>query len=391
MVVKALRKKPWFAYFPSDYRWSFNLLMALSSATAGAADIGEVYQVLRRLKKVGDDNLWFREWARMGDRVRALGMAQERRGDRISAADTYKRAGNYYQVGERFRFPKDKKALTAYRKSIDCFHRYARLTDRPRIEVVDIPYEKGKKLAAYFVHAENTRKPRPPVVVLYNGFDGTKEMSYLWAGQALLRRGMSCLIADSPGVGESIRFRRIHLRYNLEDAGSAILDHLEKRKDVNAKRAAIMAPSLGGYYAPRTASMERRFKACVAWGAIWDYHAIWKQRIEAAFKSQLPVPGHHLTWSFNVKTLDEALQKLEGFRLDGVVQKMRCPFLLVHGEEDQQISLKDARALFNAVGSKDKTLKVFKGPEGGAQHCHMDYLSPVVAYMADWLKDKLGA
>ncbi|MFP6869710.1 MAG: alpha/beta hydrolase [Nitrospinota bacterium] len=392
MVVKAIRNKSWFAYFPGDYRWSFNVVAAMAGASAGASDIGEIDQICRRLMRdVGNDGLWFREWIRMADRLRKSALSEERMGNALSAASFHKRASNYYQMGDRFRFPKDKKALDAYRLSIDSFKRYARLTDRPRIQVVEIPFEGKKKLPAYFVPAEKTRKAKPPVVVLYNGFDGTKEMSLNWAADAFTRRGMSCLIVDSPGVGESIRFRKIHLRHDYEVAGSAALDYLEKRKDVNAKRAAIVAPSLGGYYAPRTASMEPRFKACVAWGAIWDYHATWSRRIKAAFHSQLPVPGHHLTWSFNVKTLDEALNKLEGFRLDGVVQKMKCPFLLVHGVDDQQIPMKDAKALYRAVGSKDKTMRVYKGLDGGAQHCHIDYISPVVQYMGDWLKEKLKA
>ncbi len=392
MVVKAIRNKTWLAYFPEDYRWSYNIMAAMAGASSGASDIGEIDQICRRLaRRVGDDKLWFREWCRWADRLRKNGMAEERRGHTLSAAASHRRASNYYQMADRFRFPKDKAALDAYRLSIDSFKRFARLTERPRIEPVDIPFEGRKKLAAYFTPAENTRKAKPPCVVLYNGFDGTKEMSLNWAADAFTRRGMSCLIVDSPGVGESIRFRKIHLRHDYEVAGAAALDYLEKRKDVNARRAAIVAPSLGGYYAPRTASMEPRFKACVAWGAIWDYHATWSRRIKASFRSQLPVPGHHLTWSFNVKTLDEALKKLEGFRLDGVVQKMKCPFLLVHGVDDQQIPMKDARALFRAVGSKDKTMKVFTGLDGGAQHCHLDYISPVVHYIGDWLKEKLKA
>ncbi|MDA1000426.1 MAG: alpha/beta hydrolase [bacterium] len=392
MVVKAIRKRPWFAYFPEDYRWSFNISIALSMAVTGGTDPGEIFQAARRLeKKVGDDGLWVREWTRLGDRVQKEAASAERKGQHLSAAGHYVRAAVYLQMADRFAFPKNKEALDLYRRSIGCFHKYVQLNDGPRTEIVDIPLEGKKKMAAYFVHAQTTRKKRPPVVVMYNGFDGTKEMSYVMAAEALSRRGMSALIMDSPGIGESIRFRGIHLRHDYEVAGGAALDWLEKRKDVNAGRAGVFAPSLGGYYTSRTASMEPRFKACCAWGAIWDYHATWKRRIEAAFHSQLPVPGDHLTWSFGVKTLDEALERLEGFRLDGIVQRMRCPFLLAHGEDDQQISLKEAKALYRAVGAKDKTLKVFNGEDGGAQHCHMDYVSTPLAYMADWLAEKLGA
>ena len=160
---------------------------------------------------------------------------------------------------------------------------------------------------------------------------------------------------------------------------------------MNARRAGVMAISLGGYYAPRNAAMEKRFKACVAWGAQWDYQKIWKDRIAAAYKTALSVPGHHLTWIFNVKTMDQALEKLEGFKLGGVVEKMRCPFLLVHGQDDQQIPMSVARKLFKAVGSKDKTFKVFTGKEGGAQHCQADNTALGVSYIHDWLKEKLGA
>ena len=93
----------------------------------------------------------------------------------------------------------------------------------------------------------------------------------------------------------------------------------------------------------------------------------------------------------DVKTMDEALVKLEGFKLGGVVEKMRCPFLLTHGADDKQISLRDARRLFRAVGSKDKTMKVFTVAEGGAQHCQRDNLAIGTAYIFDWLTEKLGA
>jgi len=391
MAVRALRKVPWLIYFKDDYRWSFNVHIALAMGRSGGGDIGEVDQVCRVLqKKSGDEAAWFREWKRMGDRLRLRGEEDLKKGRRLSAANSFQRACTYYQMGERFRLPKDKAALGAYKESIRCFRRYAALTDRPSITPVEIPFGR-KRLPGYLIPPQGKAKAKPPVVVLYNGFDGTKEMSVNWAADTLTRRGMAVAAVDSPGVGEAIRFRRIHLRYDVEVAGTAVLDWLERRRDVNARRAAIMAPSLGGYYAPRTASMEPRFKACVAWGAIWDYHAIWKKRIEAAFRMQLPVPGDHLCWSLKTKTLEQALKKLEKFKLDGVVQRMRCPFLLVHGVDDQQIPISDARACHRAVGSEDKTLKVFRGPDGGAQHCNTDYLAPVVDYMADWLKEKLRA
>ncbi|MDP7169022.1 MAG: prolyl oligopeptidase family serine peptidase [Nitrospinota bacterium] len=390
--VKATGKAEWFTYFPDDYRWSASVCMLISAAQWGGSDIGEVDRVGRVLRKrIGDDELWFREWIKMGGQVRALGMAEERRGNRLSAAAHFKRACLYYQIGDRFRQPKDKKALSAFRTSVDCFHRYLRLTDRPRTEHVTIITHDGEKLPAYFVHAENTRKAKPPVVVLFDGLDTSKEIVSTRAADGLSRRGMSCLFVDGPGTGEAIRFHKSYLRHDYEAAGSAAIDYLETRKDVNTKKAGIMAVSLGGYYAPRCASMDRRFKACVAWGAIWDYHGTWKGRFDSQGKAAQGVPTDYIHWVLNTKSEREALDKLEGFKLDGVVQKMRCPFLLTHGEDDRQISLRDARALYRAVGSKDKTMKIFTRETGGAQHCQNDYLSVGLPYMQDWIGKKLGA
>jgi fermentation-respiration switch protein FrsA (DUF1100 family) len=103
----------------------------------------------------------------------------------------------------------------------------------------------------------------------------------------------------------------------------------------------------------------------------------------------MSVPGHHIMWILGVDSLPEALRRLEGFRLDGVVQRMRCPFLLTHGADDEQIPMADARALFTAVGSADKTFRVFTAEEGGAQHCQRDYLTLGNTAIFDWLAEKL--
>ena len=381
----------WFTYFPDDYRWSSGLVNCLSVAPWGGADIGEVDQVGRKLKiDVGNDALWFREWIKMADKVRKLAISEERKKNNFSASYHHKRAAMYYQIGERYRTPKDAKAKAAYKLALDSFKRFARLTDRPKIEPVEVPFENGTSLPGYFVHAENTKKSKPPVVVYFDGLDITKEIQYCRGVEEIVRRGMSCLVMDGPGTGEAIRFRKQYLRYDYEVAGSAAMDYLESRKDVNSKKVGVVAISLGGYYAPRIASMEKRYKACVAWGACWDYHAQWKKRVAASMKTELSVPGHHILWVFNTKNYEETFQKLEGFRLDGVVQQMRCPFLLTHGIDDKQVSTRDAKLLYNAVGSKDKTLKIFSVKEGGSQHCQRDNLSLGVTYISDWLKKKLN-
>lgn len=389
MDTIAPKEANWFTYFPEDYRWSAAVCGIIATAGMGGSDIGEVDRAGRRLRaRLGDDDAWFEEWCRVADTVRELGEKAEAAGNRYTAASAYLRSCCYYQWGERFRTPKDEAALNAYKTAVDCFQKFVRLTDRPRIEIVEVPYE-GKSLPGYFVHAENSTLERKPAMVFFDGLDITKELQFVRGVPELVRRGISCLVMDGPGTGEAIRFRDMPLRHDYEVAGGACIDYLETRDDVDPARIGVMAVSLGGYYAPRCASMEHRFKACIAWGAIWDYHATWKKRIDARFRASMSVPGHHISWILGVDTLAEALEKLEPFKLDGVVQKMRCPFLLTHGADDEQIPMEDAEALYNACGSADKTLRVFTTEEGGAQHCQRDYPSIGISTMFDWLTEKL--
>src|SRR6187399_2932202 len=92
-----------FTYFPENYRWSHGLLIGLNTAPWGGAEIGEVNRIGLRLKdKVGDDDAWFREWAREAGTVAERGRARIAEGHAVSGAQYLQRACVYYHVGERF-------------------------------------------------------------------------------------------------------------------------------------------------------------------------------------------------------------------------------------------------------------------------------------------------
>ena len=220
-------------------------------------------------------------------------------------------------------------------------------------------------------------------MVFFDGFDVTKELQYGYAVPDLAARGVGCLIVDGPGNGESVRFRNLPLIAETEHYATPVYEYLAGRREFDPRRIGVMALSLGGYYAPRAASLEPRYACCVAWGAQWDYHDIWARRLEQLDSGKvlsLSVPPEHLQWVLGVDSRAAALKKLEGFRLDGIVQKMQCPFLMVHGEGDEQIPLALAEKCFAAVGSKQKTLKVFTREEGGFHHCQVDDITIGVHY-----------
>jgi dienelactone hydrolase len=393
-ACRVRKDDPAFIYFPTDYRWSMGLLLCLSGAPWGGAEIDEVNRVGRALAgNVGDDDAWFEEWARMGERVEARGHEAQAAGHKLTAAAALMRAAHYYQTGERFLQPKSERGMDVYRKSVALFRDAVATLRRPRVEPVEVPYGDGS-LPALLVHADEAAtggRPAPAMVFL-DGFDITKEIQYFKGVPDLVARGIACLIVDGPGNGESVRFRNLPLIAETEHYAGAAYDYLAGRREIDARRIGVVAISLGGYYAPRAASLDQRFACCIAWGAQWDYHDVWARRLEALDSGKvlsLSVPPEHLMWVLGVPDRAAALKKLEGFRLDGIVQRMTCPFLLLHGEGDEQIPLATAEKCFAAVGSKHKTFKVFKREEGGFHHCQVDNVTLGVTYMWDWVADVL--
>ena len=169
----------YFMYFPGNYRWSAAFVNMLGRAAYGGADISELHKIGRALagKAAEDDEAWFDACVSVADEVRGHAERFAASGHAASAAAFYLRACHYYQMGKRFRTPKDKTALDAYRTAVDCFHRFAALAD-VKIEIVEVPFE-GKSLPGYFVHARNRRSARAPCVVFFDGLDVTKEPAAL--------------------------------------------------------------------------------------------------------------------------------------------------------------------------------------------------------------------
>src|ERR1700681_1765004 len=106
MLVADRKDELAFLYFPDNYRWSMGLLICLSGAPWGGAEIDEVNRVGRAFRgKVGDDDAWFEEWTRMGDLIEARGRVAEKVWHKLTAASCFLRATRYYQTGERFLQP----------------------------------------------------------------------------------------------------------------------------------------------------------------------------------------------------------------------------------------------------------------------------------------------
>ena len=383
-----------FEYFPSNYSWSLGVLMA--SQLGG--ELTEIESACRALRSVAampgakDDptaqQAWTDGWGELATRVEGFARRDEAEGHNWSAGRKFLRASIYWFTAERMTSHKTPAKMQLYEAMIRCFTRGVELREDP-IELVEIPYE-GTTLPALFYRAP---QPGPrPAMIHFDGFDVTKEWMHLSGiSKEFAQRGISTLMVDHPGIGAAIRRQGLAMNFDSERWARAALDWLETLAVVDPKRIGVIAMSLGGYYAPRAAAFEPRLACCVAWGARWDNDGS-HGRILRDPNAPRSVTGwlDHALWYYGAADKEQAAQRIAQMTLDGVVNRIRCPLLVAHGENDRQVPLEQAeRTVREAVMSPKATLRIFVEAEGGVEHCSGDQFSVAIDAMTDWVADVL--
>lgn len=380
-----------FKYFPTNYVWN----LAVDLAIEMGARIGEIEEMCAPLLEASKQpdaagTAAFREtWSRMGDKLGELAEEDRARGRLISAGDKLGRAATYYLTAERLQAHGAPGRRALYEKMLDAFGRGVRLAGE-NCERVEIPYA-GSHLSGLYVRAEGVSGPAP-ILVQINGLDSTKEMKYrvglpMW----LAKRGVASLVVDQPGTGEALRLHGLTAVYNTEIWASKIVDWLETRGDVDPKRIGLEGVSLGGYYCPRAVAFEPRFACGVAFGGNHDWRDVQKKRLER--EGNFPVPHYwdHVRWVWGAKDNEEFMRIAENVHLDGILDRIKVPFLVTHGEKDSQIPVHWARRTYEQlVNSPKRELKIFTDREGGVQHSSFDNSANAGAYVADWVAETLG-
>lgn len=387
-----MSRGPWIDHFGDNFLWSNATLILKGMAPYGVVALEEIDRVCERLRpRWGDEHAWPEEWRRMGELIQGRAEAALAENHRLTAGHYFLRAGIYHYNAERFMYPgPEKRAQSAI--AYHCWHAGIRLAE-PQIEFIEVPYL-GTTLPALFMPAEGTDGKPAPTIVIVNGMDNAKEMSIFFAGREFSRRGFNTLALDGPGMGETRRMRDMPSRYDYEVPGGAAFDYLLTRSDVDAERIAIFGYSFGGYYSSRIAACDHRFAACVAFSALHWNLAAWQEKIRLrnlSAPASVAQSNFQFRWVVGAETQEEGIEIARTFSLEGVAQEMKCPFLVTHGGNDRVVPVENAQKLYDAVGSVDKTIKIFTTDEGGAEHAHVDNRQVGIDFAADWLEDRLKA
>jgi 2,6-dihydroxypseudooxynicotine hydrolase len=309
-------------------------------------------------------------WSSKAAEAEGRAVSALRRDAKLTAAAEFARASLYYHYAQYLMFDNIELKEGIHDKKRDAFKRAAPLFETP-MERVEIAFE-GVMMPAYFRVPRSTKNP--PCVILLGGLDTTKE-DYLIVADHCLNRGLATLAFDGPGQGETLF--RMRWRRDFERAVIAVVDYLENRPEVDRNRIGIIGRSMGGFYAPKTAAIDHRIKALVAWGAM--YH----------LRNLAKVPKHTLDGFMFVsgsKTLEEAMEFYATIDLSPYAHKIGCPTLIVHGGLDAITPSENATMLLKDLKCKVETLMW-----DDSVHCCHDRSHIVRPAMADFMRRHLIA
>jgi dipeptidyl aminopeptidase/acylaminoacyl peptidase len=366
-------------HWEDQFFLSYQFRRALGETQEGGGAVSECFQAASRMKP--DLESWHREWLVVAERNDKRGDDAERAGHIRTAMNCWLRAADYYRSAEFWLLADDPRRMATFDKCERASEKWLRYLPG---EVVEIPYERGVSMPAYFIKPRISAKgtKRWPVLVSFGGLDSFKDELWFMTGRGAVQRGIAVLLVDGPGQGGTLRRHKVPTRHDYEVPVGKCIDWLEKRADVDAKRIAVSGSSLGGYYAARAGAKEHRLAACISHGAIWDVEQRFRDRGEGH------ALANHMKWVFGARSMAEAIEKARPFKLEGVLGEMKCPYLVLHGGHDV-LGVENSKTVYEYAKAKGVkvTLRLTSAEETGAEHCQHDNPTLGQELMIDWLAD----
>lgn len=315
-------------------------------------------------------------WRQKAEHEEALARQADSQGFAATACLHYDEAINAYRMAQHPIFYDDHPVkLYLCAKLDELVDRRSQVAPYP-VERIEIPFDDGKTISCLLHLLPDRRKA--PCVIYVPGMDQTKESFPRVTGNPAIARGMHILSMDGPGQGNSNiqKIRAVGDAY--ERAGAAVIDYLEKREEIDSDRIGIYGVSMGSYWSLRLASYDHRPAALASSVAcFYPNNTIFTQS-SPRFKQQF-------MYMAGLTDDEDAFDAMaREMTVEGYIDKIDCPSLLVTGEFDPLCPLEDAVRAYQGLTCKREMWVVenqFHVPIIGGIECQ--------PYVLDWLSNAL--
>jgi dienelactone hydrolase len=333
---------------------------------ASYADVDDTMARIRSLKP----EAWVRQWSRVAEHFDAIGREAAERGGGATAAELLVKASNYYRFAEMSLLVDTDEREVLHQASVDAYVLAGQFMDPP-LERICLQVD-GLESAAYLRVPRHV--DRPPVVLIIPGLGMVKEHGD-FPQEVVLARGMAALTIDLPGQGENRRHFALN-QSNVVRIAEAAIDFLVGRPEVDGGRLAVVGTSMGAAAAMLAASTDTRIKALVEIAGFY-YPMAWWDRFPHEIKE-------FLRYVMGAKDQQELLELVRPVNLEGRVKDIRCPLLVVHGQQDYIVPFTESDLIW-AEATPPKERFIF--PAGDHGCVNVGEARPLIG---DWIADKLG-
>jgi dienelactone hydrolase len=348
------------------------------SAPCGPAAAGDFMMVRQRIQKYADAAPAFEAQAR---RREMQAKAAQAAGELVNARDNFFIAAVHWGSAQ-WPIDENNEQNKFYNlRKRECYQQYASLADH-KVEEVWIPLPAalgGKSLPAWLHLPPDYKGGKIPVVINIPGMDSFKEIGTFLYGDKYLTRGIAVLNLDGPGQYESA-VMDIHFSMQAWMAtGTACVDWLIKRSEIDSKKIAIAGGSFGSFFATIAAAHEPRISAVAVTSVCHEpgFHTIFE---EAS-------PTFKMRFMYMSGFTDEA--KFDAFRKTmtwvGHTDKIKQPYLCLAGEADELSPLENTERLMKTLQGP-KRLVVYQDSRHSVGNVPAAYLGPNPANLvAEWI------
>ena len=199
---------------------------------------------------------------------------------------------------------------------------------------VMVPGTNGKQLFGWFIPAGE----RAPALVIIHGWGGNAEMMLPLAAP-LHAAGFALLLLDARCHGRSADDSFASLPRFAEDIETG-LDWLAVQPEVDGGRLGIIGHSVGAGAALLVASRRPGLGAVVSLAAFAHPALMMRRWLASKNIPHWPVGAYILAY----------VQRVIGYRFDDIapcrtIAHVRCPVLLVHGQDDATVPADEARQI----------------------------------------------
>ncbi len=247
-------------------------------------------------------------------------------------------------------------------------------------ERISISNPRGQRLVG-ILHRPD-RSKAASAVILCHGMESSKESEKLVTlSRRLSERGIIALRFDFAGSGESEgKFEEITYSGEVEDLRAAYEVVMKYRP----KKIGVLGSSMGGTVGLLFAAQEQNIAALVTIAA-----PVHPER----FSERLSTPEETRQWRargftrYHGHRLNVSLLRdLEVLDVPKAARKISCPVLVIHGDKDDIVPVKEGRELFAALAGP-KRLCIIEG--SGHRLTEPAHLQKALAESIDWLTQNL--